>query len=103
MGHNERYVMQVEYDPSGMFSKGARIPYNEFLTGMRMNVYPVGMRITKVAPVSSFVVDMGEYGAPMLLDNNGASWYLNKSSNGTGIIKARREKRRREVGKAQNS
>ena len=100
MGSGGRYVMRVEYDPSGIFSKGARIPYNEFLIGMRMNVYPVGMSVTKMAPISDFVVDMGEYGAPMLLDNNGASWYLNKSSKGTGIIKAKRERRRREVGKA---
>ena len=51
MERNELYVMKVEYDPEGIFQKGARIPYSEFLTGVKMGVYAEGMRVSKVAGV----------------------------------------------------
>ena len=85
------YVMRIEYDPSGIFSKGARIPYSEFLTGLKMGSYPEGMRVTKLAAVSDFKVGVSELGAWVLIDNNDVVWYAIGNNRNRNFIQARRK------------
>ena len=101
MERNELYVMKVEYDPEGIFQKGARIPYSEFLIGVKMNVYSPGMRVSKVAGVSDFTVAISEKGANILLDDKKVPWYIEDNHGNSAYIQARRYgNRSRKVAKA---
>jgi len=90
MDRGDKFVMRVEYDPEGIFQKGARIPYSEFLVGARMGTYSPGMRVSKVAVISDFAVAISENGVTILLDDKNQRWYIEENAANRCSIQARR-------------
>ena len=90
MNRGTTFVIRIEHDPEGVFSKGAEIPYDEFLTGLRMGVYAEGMKVKKFAPVSDFTVAISKNGANILKDSTGTNWYVGTNPGNRGFIQARR-------------
>jgi len=69
-----KYNMVVIDDPSGVFEAGARIPFQEFLIGLSMGSFTEGMKVSKRAIVSEFVVGADTIGQPALVDVYQHTW-----------------------------
>ena len=76
------YVMQIEYDPSDTYPRGARFPLGEFLAGVREGIFPHGMRVSKRAETSEFTVRVNKYDNNYLTDTNNGRWSVRKYGNG---------------------
>ena len=77
MTRGAKYEIVITHDPEGLF-RGARIPFREFLFGLAEGVYPKGMKVSKRAVTSEFVVGESETGLPILLDEEHNPWYPRK-------------------------
>ena len=77
----EKYVMRVEHDPSGTYSKGAIIPLGEFLIGVKNGTFPRGMRVTKCAHTHAFTVDESATGNLCLRDSDNEIWRITGNQN----------------------
>ena len=75
-----KYVMHIEHDPSGTYSKGAQIPYGEFLAGLRMGIFSEGLKVSKRAETSEFVVAVTHTGSNYLVDKNSHHWCVAHNS-----------------------
>jgi hypothetical protein len=71
--------MRVEYDPTDTFSVGATFPYADFLVSLNMGVYPLGMKVIKVAVTSEFTVAISPKGHHCLEDKDGHVWLIVKN------------------------
>jgi len=85
-----KYVMKVVYDPNDLYSKGARIPLGEFLTGVRAGVFPVGMKVEKVAETSNFTVGINDIGNYCLYDDCNSNWSISINANSGSGFQLRR-------------
>ena len=80
-----KYVMHIEHDPSGTYSEGAQIPYGEFLAGLRMGIFSEGLKVSKRAETSEFVVAVAHTGSNYLVDKNRHRWRIvHNSGNASG-------------------
>ena len=70
----EHYEMVVIDDPSKIFPHGARIPLQEFLIGLSMGSFAEGMKVSKRAVTSEFVVGTDSKGKPALVDVYRHTW-----------------------------
>jgi hypothetical protein len=75
-----KYVMQIEHDPSGVFDEGVRLPYIEFLTGLDLGVFPEGLKVSRRAETSEFVVAVSSHGNYYLSDRDGHHWLVERNS-----------------------
>jgi len=73
------YVIHVEHDPTGTYSKGARFPIGEFLIGVHDGVFPDGMKVSKRAATSEFRVHVTKHGDNFLTDNHNDRWSVRKN------------------------
>lgn len=76
------FVMQVEYDPLDILKPGARLELGEFLTGIRLGAYPVGMRVSKRAQISEYTVELRDDGKLILIDDGGGKWHVMQNGSG---------------------
>jgi len=68
-----KYEMVVVDDPSGIFPEGARLALQDFLIGLEMGSFPQGMKVSKRAVTSEFVVGK-DYRGPVLIDSRNHTW-----------------------------
>ena len=69
-----KYDMMVVNDPSGIFKKGARIPFQEFLVGLVEGCFAEGMTISKRAVTSEFTVGKTDGVGLVLFDDRQNKW-----------------------------
>ena len=63
-----KYDMVVIDDPGGLFPNDARIPFQEFLIGLEEGCFAEGMKVSKRAVTSEFVVSTTAKGKLALID-----------------------------------